>query len=139
MNKENMLKVADAIEAERVGSKKVHLDVTSWHNYNSCGTTACIAGFAHHLMFKEGNVTHGKPRAHTSAGLAGKEYLGLSREQAGVLFHGVGYGRDFPDLVPDMLRWMALNGKVSWERAFAAALCVRKGKQGEQREHAKGS
>jgi hypothetical protein len=49
MNKELLLKVADAIEAN-----PEHFDIENW--FNMCGTTACIVGWAWHIYLGNKNL-----------------------------------------------------------------------------------
>jgi hypothetical protein len=81
--------------------------MSSWH----CGTTGCIAGWAHHLF------GGGKETAFTDdLQFDARELLDLPFEIADDLFvPGGGYLRDIkPAKAAAVLRHLAETGKVDW-------------------------
>lgn len=114
MNKENILKVADAIERHTIpdlgfnmGSwvdRRAHED-KSGHN---CGTTACIAGWA--TAVAGGNLAKLSISEVRDEAIA---YLGVTRDQAFWLFAGFRGDPEPPEAVAT-LRNLAETGKVNW-------------------------
>lgn len=131
MNKENMLKIADAIEAHTIANFRM-VDFFK----ESCGTSACVAGFAHLLMAKETGAPKPEdnflsaPRLNQAA-----DYLGLEYNDAYELFHALSldgdgdedtYGfevideNEYNHHGAKVLRWMAENDNVNWKEALTA-------------------
>lgn len=150
MNKENMHKVADAIERELVA-----FNMVNWHTpyfSDSCGTAACVGGTAELIMLYENLETpvteseffaqsFNSPRMGDEQIRRTSEWLGISYWDAFSLFMASSvalrddqtdrfeYVNENRDLVPDALRWMAETGKTNWMEAFEYARCVRKEKE----------
>lgn len=149
MNKQKMLAVADAIERE-----VLEFDMTTWGVKTECGTAACVAGHACFLSETYGadyvgtrfaGVNDHINMTHSVFGAA-QEELELTRHEAEELFRcsrfkgsyivpkldiwgsnaeAFDYINEHRDLVPDAIRWMVLNERVDWERAFNAVACAR--------------
>lgn len=134
MNKENMLKIADAIEAQQIAT--FHM---SDFVYNKCGTSACVAGFAHLLMAIEQKQSAPEDNLLSADRLSlAADYLGLDYADANELFYahsldfGVTkeetevYGYEFIDEEEynqhgaKVLRWMVENDNVNWKEALTA-------------------
>jgi hypothetical protein len=118
MNRENILKVADAIEhaAKKRSRPKLGFNMGAWfgspeedgpdRTEHSCDTTACIGGWTNTIFKNAEWDVHAAERS-----------LGLSSEEGGDLF--------FPDVEIDLkditpahavtvLRHLAETGKVDW-------------------------
>lgn len=148
MNKTNMLRVADAIEAENKT-----FQMNTWfddsrgdrmrdHSYDirkiadgesmtSCGTVACVGGWANVLEIRDTQTIFdplwdGSERA--------TRFLELSEDEARDLFMGIGapgnwhWMNDNRKLVPDALRYMAETGEIDWSEGFKYAECVEREK-----------
>ena len=128
MNKENMYKVADAIEKGEIAKFNMHNFVA--RNYDgseySCGTAACVGGFTSLLARQE--VRDGKDNEHIycSHQDTAQHYLDLTFEQGMDLFYAYTHDEAIPGVdgnkehVPAALRWMANNNSVNWDDAFEA-------------------
>lgn len=123
MNPENLRRVADAIEAERAAGQHVNFDMGTWgdesggYHRHSCGTAACIAGFAYSMtsaetrkkIWKEGlRAPHFGPAFNV-----GKYVLGLEESEAFALFTGsaVSLLEKKEDIAADALRYIAERGE----------------------------
>lgn len=132
MNRELMLKVADAIEFHNL--PRVHFDM-NWvlaDTDDGCGTAACIAG--HVLLIEHPEYIKEENRKGSMREAA--ELLGLHEGERLVLFTPV--ESDFchrlsatewdcfkflnrhPKLTADALRWMANNDRIHWGEALDA-------------------
>lgn len=120
VNKTLLHKIADAVEKERVGDRKIKHDQMAWgfvsDGNEPCGTHACVAGFA--CLIEDGRIDY-------NVKYRGSELLGLDYEESEHLFYYVGYVNSNRDLVPDALRWMAESGEIDWIKGFEYARCVR--------------
>lgn len=151
MNKELLLQVADAIETQRAGRRRVAFNMESWGHRveeedHMCGTVACVAGFTlaikHPVVFKKQIDGHLDFEERSLIDRAGVD-LGLTREQARELFLAVSFGEEtyfrpppglhiinnHAEFVPDALRWMAATGRIEWKPALEAAMCVAREKE----------
>ena len=130
MNRENILKVADAIEqhsipdlgfnmdwleTERIYRLSGHREIVRKDNTGrDCGTIACIAGWACRLA--------GVPANFGSA----RKFLGIPENLRDPLFyaHGSAVQDRLEDIQPQtavaVLRHLAETGEVDWNRALAA-------------------
>lgn len=141
MNKDMFLKVADAIEAETAHNEKVRFKMDTWITYSedSCGTSACIAGFANLISAKEvSSFFLTSPDGYKQVLIKdyynrGKALMGLTEKEAGYLFVShIDFVNANRRLVPDALRYMAEKEKVTtWSEAFKYARCVRDKKKKE--------
>lgn len=140
MNKEMILKVADAIEADQKNAKtaKLVFDMENWGLETECGTVACVAGYCialevPNLFSKVAKLRPGV--SFISGGIAQEDFpsavakrlMGLETNEADDLFTPfgmIGTINRNASLVPDALRWMALNEKINWEEALASAACL---------------
>ena len=87
-----------------------------------CGTTACIAGFA--SIAEYGNIPLGRINISAIERDA-KEYLGLTGEQANVLFlaNGSANIHNIPmNEAIDALEFYAKTGKVFWKKLMSTPL-----------------
>lgn len=142
MNREMMLRVADAVERENANGVQVSLDMFNWHDkkklfgFITCGTTACIGGFVDILLEEDRDMARWVSRGFGMLGYVGegrsifaraKEALDLNYEEADQLmldrpaFKHINKNRKY---VPDALRWMALTERVDWYEAIRIARCV---------------
>ena len=106
MNKENILKVADAIEK----------DIAF---FNMQYPNQCVAGYANRLF----PIINHYPPANAAI------HLGLRNNQLDELFYvrsmgseGITQTTEAKMLVPDALRWMVSNNDINWRRAFTAVM-----------------
>lgn len=137
VNKEMFMKVADAIEKEQIDGFPVRYNQAIWgweHPINrvwsterthSCGTSACVAGFA--SLISKGHI-------NSRVVEDGREALGISEIEADGLFYSIGIVNANKRLVPDALRYMGESGDVSWVRGFKYARCVRRTNEGKETE-----
>jgi hypothetical protein len=115
LNKCNILALADVIEK----MPDEQFDMGTWGMQQSCGTVACIAGWAHHL------TPEADRKENESA--TGRAKLGLGHWQADELF--LGYERGPNDNLIDIpletitnqwaaacLRNLAETGRVEWTK-----------------------
>jgi hypothetical protein len=142
MNKTNMRKVADAIEAETAAGDSFTFNIHHWviPANTGCNTIACIGGTANLLELSEIGQEWG---TITDIEGSAEKYLGLTPAQGVALFYPCfdyeklpGYATDAfsyvnrnKKLVPDVLRYMAEKGKVDWIGGFEYARCVRNEKK----------
>ena len=134
MNRERLLAVADAIEREEIAKFKMVDFINTKHK---CGTSACVAGFAHLLMgnkFESSNIL-----SYTRLDQAA-DYLDIDFSNANELFYAHSMSRDEDednDIEPydgycviddegynkfgaPALRWMVTNDTISWKAALTA-------------------
>lgn len=120
MNIERLKILADAVEG---GLPEVKFDMQEWlAEGRSCGTVACIAGFAWMVM----------PQAELEAidaegvGDIAAAWLGLDTETAkalfvpaseGDVFGGISYAQISRGMAARSIRILAETGKVDWKRA----------------------
>ena len=128
MNRENVLKVADAIENHTIEGLGFNMLTYGSEHYrdrsgHNCGTVACIAGYAQALS---GDIAEYIP---TQA----KLFLDLTDDEANELFlrtkerHEIEYNVEedlckadelldntTPQEAVDVLRYLAATGKVDW-------------------------
>jgi hypothetical protein len=123
MNKENILKVANAIENRAIPELGFNMgtfrdDINTRNDLHDasgshCGTVACIAGWAEAVRLNTSTFDNDGGVPDRS-----QEYLGLDQDQADVLFYGFGGWNDLTQISPDeavaVLRHLAETGKVDW-------------------------
>jgi hypothetical protein len=133
MTKDNVLAVADAIEAQRFPRlgfnmrwlflkreprRPDEIDMSG----HDCGTVACIAGWA--LAVKKGSQPRNAKKAEGEALITAEEYLGLNQYEAHALFFPP--ERHERDITPSeavaVLRHLAETGEVDWSVAPVAGL-----------------
>lgn len=117
MNKDNILKVADAIEQHSIPDLGFNMDffssprshgsaIKADHSGHDCGTVACIAGWA----VQVGDL----PRTFAAA----RQYLGIDDDLGDDLFYGDSDDLVLADIaVPQavaVLRYLAETGEVDW-------------------------
>ena len=114
MNKIEMYRVADAIEK---GIKDTTFNMNHViYKEHPCGTQACIAG---HVILMN-NLTVDK-----NIDVVG-ELLGLEYEQYDELFFAWSATTKFSEInnnkkhVPAVIRWMADNEEINWDKAIAS-------------------
>lgn len=131
MNRENILKVADAIEQHSIPDLGFNmadfLGTYEDRTGHGCGTTACIAGWGHAIIHGtyDAEFTYVDPDE-----IAG--WLGISHVPACNLFYADNHplnardssGRSwFDEITPktavSVLRHLAETGEVDWGRALA--------------------
>lgn len=120
MNRENILKVADAIEQNSIPGLGFYMrDV--FDTEDDCGAVACIAGWAWHV---ERNMERPMTRPEVK-GLSpdnSAAFLGIFGDTASFLFYGGGTDLSFSELTSPVavqcLRNLATTGKVDWDRAY---------------------
>lgn len=136
-----MLRVADAVEAEALSG----FHMQGWieespYPFHSCGTTACVAGFAFLLDTKRTSREVVNDRRigpfnfnDIVIGTRAAEALDLEPAEARRLFYATSPTNEYlssatimryKDLIPDALRWMALRGKVDWWAGLKASACL---------------
>lgn len=137
VNRENILKVADAIENHSI--KWLGFNMASWfdadarhpwspkdNTNHNCGTVACIGGWAGVLaMGKKTEKSAAKALANLNETRI-HEFLGLETEVARSLFlpshKVVGKWSDItPAQAVRVLRHLAETGKVNWRKAGKGA------------------
>lgn len=133
MNKELLLRVADAVEGGEVRGDPVELNMCAWHSHQtwSCGTTACIGGYVD-LLIDESHraidIDHWLyKQERVGIFTVAREALDLSTKEAHLLMTDTDAWGDIhrsKGMVPDALRWMALTGRIDWDEALSAARCV---------------
>ena len=134
MNVENILKVADAIEARSIAW--LGFNVRSWYadrndgisgieykdqSGHKCGTVACIAGWATAVEIGETGLTEefeairlrGKQLINLPLVSTPEEFLGIDQEQANDLFYGA-EDDTTPEKAVIVLRNLAETGVVDW-------------------------
>lgn len=129
MNRENVLKVADAIEQHSIPDLGFNMatfrDIArdaEPDNYGAgCGTVACIAGWAEAVRLGTGVFVNDGLTDERSA-----DYLELTSEQSGPLFFGYGMSwSEFTAITPKqavaVLRHLAETGEVDWTVADKVA------------------
>ena len=132
MNVERMRKVADEIAAHKAQYDQGHWVHSDPDDDRSCGTPACIAGWAVALKRAEKNGGRVDEQVlyadETSVYEEARDYLGLEHADAQVLFfHNPyeGYSNDdlpTPDEAVEVLLHMAGTGDApDWERARDAS------------------
>lgn len=123
MNRENILKVADAIESHSIPDLGFNMslwidrkpgpeDDRSGHN---CGTTACIAGWAVAVM--NGGVI---PEVGVPIQDDAEKYFGLNWTDGEDLFVNWVGKSPTPAEAVIVLRHLAETGEVDWDRALKA-------------------
>lgn len=114
MNKENLRRVADAMETH---AYPVGYNQRRWQSQRlqdrsdrGCGTTMCIAGWAE--MVRIGNLTFDAADAVASA----TAFLGLTASEERKLFHACPYGFSGPVLAEAVavLRHAAEHDVINW-------------------------
>jgi hypothetical protein len=133
MNKENIQKVIDAIEAEAVGGRRVGFNMSGYicvpnrvdtpKNYKGdvCGTAACIAGYAYlALSLEEGrdfeDVLLRGARSGMYVAETAQDWLGLTDRQSDELFAPFHYsGAIPPSAGVQVLKHLLETGEVDWE------------------------
>jgi hypothetical protein len=116
MNVENILAVADAIEAGSIPD--LGFDMHDYISLRHCGTTACIAGWAA-IVAGGGNVPLDgfMPDPHGDA----QTYFGLDPHDSSSLFLPLeGAFVATPAQAVRCLRHLAATGEVDWPRAMGA-------------------
>ena len=118
MNKEKVLALADMIESSR---KRLEMEGF----LNTCGTAACIAGFA--FVAERGQSWRKSAAEYWSDWGGGisipeiaQEYLELTEAQADELFYvwkGPPLDAITREQAVETLRYLAQTGKVNWKRA----------------------
>lgn len=128
MNKENVLKVADAIETGALVKRGIGFNMALIADYSdelfqdqidNCGTICCIAGTAFAIRYPR---TTAKSIVTTGADITRRaaEYLGLNDRAASDLF----YPRHLiltkvkPSEAVTVLRHLAKTGEVDWSVAL---------------------
>jgi len=134
MNVENILKVADAIEARSIAW--LGFNVRSWYadrndglsgieykdqSGHKCGTVACIAGWATAVEIGETVLTEefeairlrGKQLVNLPLVSTPEEFLGIDEDQANDLFYGAEDDTK-PEKAVRVLRNLAETGVVDW-------------------------
>lgn len=126
---DKLLHIAKLIEQPI--SKDLTFDMTTFgRDDDTCGTSACIAGYAVFLHDKDTwrkamrtSVTIGHPMIE----LRGRQILGLSQADADELFMATSLEdgphqihEDLAEHVPNALRWMVLNNTYNWHAALTA-------------------
>lgn len=122
MNKENILKVADAIEKDHI--KGLIFDMSDYFECREdgsghCGTAACIAGWAYIIDKFDGEVPHrdDPPYLHYVSRDAAL-YLGLARIDADNLFLGFAPTGEIMEVTAGqavaVLRKLAEEGVIDW-------------------------
>lgn len=126
ITKERLLKIADAIEYSNKNSNaEMHFDMTTVIVKNNCGTSACIAGYAHSMFDKD---SLGYPLLTTCLYL--RKYDKVELFYAWPL-EGVFHDDDdsinvlervneHKDRVPEVLRHMVQTENINWYDAFLA-------------------
>jgi hypothetical protein len=137
MNKKNILRVADAIEKGELVKRGIGFNMqvmTATTNHylcdrlDSCGTVACLAGWAHGLRYPRRSINRliadAKIETDAETGdfggvtwVSGAEFLGLDFDQAHELFlpSGVGpWDKITPAHAVAVLRHLAETGEVDW-------------------------
>ena len=142
MNKERMLAVADAIEKEEIAKFRM-LDFIEKCDNNQCGTTACVAGFAHLIMGTKINNDIDNVLSNDRLDEA-RNYLGLNYEEARELFYAGSmdnYNNAEYDELEDgyividdlgynkygaqVIRWMVENDRINWNEALTAVGAIK--------------
>ena len=133
MNTELLRRIADAIESQSVGSRKVGLNMLHWHGqYHACGTSACVAGYTELIETGQASIS-------IDVGERARVSLALSQDQAHELFYGEDLAKELgvglitaqerinasEHLVPDALRWMADNETIDWRQGLDHACSIR--------------
>ncbi len=130
MNRENILAVADAIEKHSIPDLGFNMADFFGAGFNDrtgrrCGTTACIAGWAHALKNGEGAIASFVIPSEIA------DWLGINEQAAENLFYASNYPMNeryieadwFSNIAPDtavsVLRHLAETGEVDWDRALA--------------------
>lgn len=125
MNKENILYVADLIENQPLTSPADNTGFTMQSYLHSCGTPACIAGWAYAASRGSDGSEDLRPEdrdqwsdSRTVAGEA-QRFLGLDYTTSEQLFLGfeapVDLVRIKPEAAVAVLRHLAETGEVDWE------------------------
>lgn len=122
MNIENILAVADAIEAESIA--KFNMD--KWVDTSpSCGTVACIAGTCVLMtgaQLKPADDMVDSQYANEQMSVPiGRDFLGITAAQAHDLFLPLDYIRNgaiTKEVAVRALRSLAITGKVDWKAAL---------------------
>jgi len=124
MNKENVLKVADAIENHSIPKLGFNMGLfyakregETDHTGHNCGTVACIAGWAYTV--ERGKMNRNLVAAENAAYNAAKKWLDLSASEASALFYPrweVRHSVTTQQAVT-VLRNFAETGEVDWSVA----------------------
>lgn len=126
MNKELILRVADAIENAELAPQGIGFNMETYKGSSriwpdksghNCATVACIAGWTNFLV---------KDSASFYSAISARLFLGLSTAQADELFEPIdtveNMGLALHDITPKQavrcLRNLAATGKVDWHRAI---------------------
>src|SRR5882724_1413925 len=124
MNKDALLRVADAIEKheiEDLGFNMNRFVTSSAHDQSGhyCGTTACIGGWA--IAVQENITGTELLEQQMSSEDRAQKYLELSDDEARTLFLGRPPGTFFCDVTPAQavatLRYAAKHGVIDWDAA----------------------
>lgn len=112
MNRDLIIKVANAIEKESIKGLKFDMD-SFGRIHPSCGTVACIAGYA--VAIKDGVESVTKPGIDPES--IAEKYLDLSRVEAYSLFYGgdLYISEITPTMAVTTLRHLAKTGEVDWD------------------------
>lgn len=132
MNKKNILRVADAIEKGELVKRGIGFNMEAVisiatdrrkDHVDSCGTVACIAGWAHCVRYPRRKLarliadTEDYAHYESVAWESAVDFLGLSEETADDLFQPSGAGPwtyITPAQAVRVLRHLAETGKVDW-------------------------
>ena len=120
MNKERILKVADAIENHHFKTLGFNMESfiaehSSDRSEHDCGTTACIAGWVHALQ--KGIKKTLMCKLADDIGEYAQKYLGLNDHQADRLFYEVNSNITDKEAVK-VLRHLAETGVVDWQIVY---------------------
>lgn len=137
VNRENVMRLAKAFATKELAVREVNpigYNQGSWyetrhnvnddHSGNFCQTTACVAGWAIHLLADGQRKRHpdGYAESHEAAGT---RLLGLDGKQAAMLFYTSApecYDKRFATCtVAACLKHLAETGEVDWRRAATEA------------------
>lgn len=115
MNTDNIRRLADVIEAEPHTDREAASGFTMMCFFHTCGTPACIAGWADTLSGADD--WSGATRTDCVEERAAK-WLGLAASQAYALFWGGTEIKDLKSVSPthaaSVLRHLADTGRVDW-------------------------
>lgn len=129
MNRENILRVADAIENGELVKRGIGFNMAYYMDYathrtpdriDSCGTTACIAGWTFAIFRPDTDPDFVINGSGPSIGRTAADLLGLTPDQRSALFTPDDFGEEeeWTNITPAhavaVLRHLAETGKVDW-------------------------
>lgn len=130
MNRENLLRVADAIEKHEIADLGFNMCDFIGDGYidrsgHECGTTACIGGFAAALLRNHKDASdlqmYWDDPETRSLRDDGAAFLGLNGFEASDLFGGTPRALNFDDVTPAMavatLRYAEEHDVIDWDAA----------------------